>query len=211
MKLLNKHRGFTIVELMIATTVLSVILLLVTGMMISIGNLFYKGVNQARVQDDVRSISDEFAEQLKYSGSDAIQPAAKPETYGSTTYNVRVICIAGTRYTYVLGTQIGTGASHIPHVLWRDSWSGACTQADLTINQPTPKGVELIAPNSRLSNLIISASSPYDITVTVSYGDDDLMNNPSSTTPICIGNTGDQFCAVAGLHTIAVRRLLGGL
>jgi hypothetical protein len=67
----------------------------------------------------------------------------------------------------------------------------------------------LIAPNSRLSNLSVSSTgSPYSIDVTVTYGDDDLLNNPHSTSPTCKGVTGDQFCAVAGLNTIAVERII---
>ena len=58
----DKQAGFTIVELMIATAILSTILLLVTTMMINIGNLYYKGVNQARVQDGVRTLADDVGE-----------------------------------------------------------------------------------------------------------------------------------------------------
>lgn len=203
-------RGFTIVELMIATSVLSVILLLVTGMMISIGNLFYKGVNQARIQDNVRSISDEITEQLKYSGSEPVQPPAINETFSSHTFSVQVLCVGGTRYTYVLGVQIGTSSGQLPHVLWRDAAASPCAQADLTQNSPTAKGAELIAPNSRLANLVVSKTgSPYTVDTTVAYGDDDLLSGPNSTTPLCKGNTGDQFCAVASLHTLATRRLFG--
>ncbi len=68
---LNRHQplkanqqAFTIIELMIATTVVSVILLMVSIIMINIGGLYYKGFSQARTQDNLRSISDEVARQL---------------------------------------------------------------------------------------------------------------------------------------------------
>ncbi len=59
------QKGFTIIELMIATAVLSTILVMVTVVMVNIGSLYYKGINQARVQDDVRSIADEIIKNIQ--------------------------------------------------------------------------------------------------------------------------------------------------
>jgi prepilin-type N-terminal cleavage/methylation domain-containing protein len=224
-QLIRGQKGFTIVELMIATTVLSVILLLVTVMMISIGNLFSKGVNQARVQDNVRSISDEFAQQLKFTGATltwTTNPAnitindlgGIPHVYVKNAF-----CIGDTRYSFIVGVQIGTASNQIRHVLWRDSLSGvgatACDPVNLQ-NNITTAGTELIAPNSRLTDLRISGTSPYTIDLGLAYGDDDLLSNPHSTgppqpEPLCTGNVGDQFCATAKLHTVAVNRKNAGL
>jgi prepilin-type N-terminal cleavage/methylation domain-containing protein len=212
----NHHQnGFTIVELMLATAILSVILLLVTVVMINISNLYYKGINQTRVQDDVRSITDELAQQLELNGN---SPTPNTYTYGSVT--VQAICIGTTRYSYVLLTEIGgkyqdLGAL-IPHILWRDTTTDtACTPLDLAQSDPTlgvmtssSNGTELIAPDSRLTYFAVSASSPYTIQVGVAYGAGDLLNlNGLNTT--CKGNIGDQFCAAASLKTIAVQRISG--
>ena len=51
------QKGFTVLELMIATTVFSVMLLLTTTGMIQIGKVYYKGLVTAKTQDTVRSIS----------------------------------------------------------------------------------------------------------------------------------------------------------
>ena len=66
------ENGFTIVELMIATTVLSVILLLASVVIIGIGNLFYKGVAQSQTQGDVRTIIDDVSQHLKLDGGNVI-------------------------------------------------------------------------------------------------------------------------------------------
>src|SRR5689334_11132650 len=111
-----RQKGFTIIELMIATAILSTILLLVTVLMINIGNLYYKGINQARVQDNVRSISDEVAQHLQLGDS---------FSQASGDNSEQAYCVGTVRYTYVIGVQIGkpapgASAPAYQHVLWRD-------------------------------------------------------------------------------------------
>jgi prepilin-type N-terminal cleavage/methylation domain-containing protein len=222
----NNQTGFTIVELMIATAILSTILLLVTAMMINIGNLYYKGVNQARVQDGVRTIADDVTQQLKF--GDLL--TGGPWTVGSgvNTFHEQAYCIGNIRYTYILGYQIGTGIDYLarpqaPHVLWRDTnpSPGSCTEVDLTASPSG--GTELIPPNSRLTSFSITTSytSAYAVTVGVAYGGMDLLTLPYSASPIdnlaadppifvtCKGLTGDQFCATAHLTTIVTQRITG--
>jgi len=213
----DKQAGFTIVELMIATAILSTILLLVTTMMINIGNLYYKGVNQARVQDGVRTIADDVTQQLKF--GDLL--TGGPWTVGSgvDTFHEQAYCVGNIRYTYILGYQIGTGTDYLtrpqaPHVLWRDAnpSPGSCTEVDLTAS-PTG-GTELIPPNSRLTSFSISASTTtsYAVTVGVAYGGLDLLSGPTDSPPTfvtCTGVTGDQFCATAHLTTIVAQRIAG--
>jgi prepilin-type N-terminal cleavage/methylation domain-containing protein len=203
------QRGFTIIELMIATTVLSVILLLVTTMIISIGSLFYKGINQSRVQDGARNLTDEISQRLQLSGT--VPQAGQ----SSSNAAVNVYCIGGTRYTYIANVQIGhqqnnTGPVY-NHILWRDEPSAGCTQvmgkfvsADLTLSDPSNGQVsgaglqdsaELAPANSRLTSFCIgtlnpangncqfSSASPYTINVGIAYGDDDLLCDNDSTFP----------------------------
>jgi prepilin-type N-terminal cleavage/methylation domain-containing protein len=234
-KLYSNQKGFTIIELMIATTVLSVILVLVTVLMISIGNLYYKGVSQARVQDDVRSTADELGQHLQLTSVSPAQsnPADTNNAFSGIVMNA--YCIGATRYSYVMGVQIGqkppSAIVALKHVLWRDTIpTGAnCLAANLTAATPTDKvgngtnGTELIAPRSRLTQFCIgtvssggvcttNVNSPYTIAIGVAYGDGDLLQNInapplSSPNAVCTGSKGDQFCATAYLNTTVVRRL----
>ena len=54
----SKQKGFTTVELMIAISVFSVIILMTTVVITGIGNTFNRGINQARTQNSVRMIAD---------------------------------------------------------------------------------------------------------------------------------------------------------
>ncbi|HVX56619.1 MAG TPA: hypothetical protein VHA37_02700 [Candidatus Saccharimonadales bacterium] len=193
MKVRHSEDGFTIIELMIATGVLATILLLVTVVMVGIGNLYYKGIDQSRVQDDTRNITDDIAQQLQLNGQSL-------STASWSARHEQAYCIGNTRYTYVLGAEIGkpapgpTPGPTYQHVLWRDAnpTPGSCsidpgdidnvTPVDLQNSTPSPGGSELIGPNSRLSAFSITPTgggSPYSIVVGVAYGDDDLLCNSS--------------------------------
>jgi prepilin-type N-terminal cleavage/methylation domain-containing protein len=187
-KITLNQKAFTIVELMIATAILSVILILVTAMMIGIGNLYYKGSSQAEIQDNIRSITDTIAQDLQLNGSSLLTDphvnSGDPRSY----------CIGTTRYTYVLGQEI-TSASPAPtyqsnHVLWRDTVdAGTCPEMpaanfnSLTLNTSDPNGTdgtELIGPNSMLTNFSITGNgaaggSPFTVMISEAYGSNDLL------------------------------------
>jgi prepilin-type N-terminal cleavage/methylation domain-containing protein len=232
--MIGKHRlprdsqsGFTIIELMIATAILSTILVIVTVVMISIGSLYYKGINEAQVQDNTRNISIELSEHLQLSDGFTTDLGVNPAI-------PRAYCIGTTRYTYIDGIQLGKSATY-KHVLWRDTVvaGGACPAAgpgaaDLTNAQPSPGGTELMPPLSRLTAFTVTGASPYTVSVGIAYGDDDLLcdngtpgdcaptapvsinlwnPNPPHGTVLCKGQKGDQYCATATLTTTVVRRL----
>lgn len=233
-RLTRSHRegGFTIIELMIATAVLSILLVMVTVMMVSIGKLYYKGINQARIQDNVRSLSDEVARHLQLGDNFFHVTSGSEEAY----------CVGSTRYTFILYKQIGSNGGapdyQYPHVLWRDKnpTPGSCPSAlpNLAANPPSAGGAELVAPHSRLTGFSITSTagtSPYTIGIGEAYGDNDLicvttapgcasdgvqsavaaLISGGGSAPIntikCKGRTGDQFCATASLTTTVVRRL----
>lgn len=202
----DSQAGFTIVELMIATAVLSTILLLATVLMTNIGNLYQKGVNQANTQDEARSIIDQASQDLKYNPS-FTSGSAQTSLPGGTAVTIYAYCIGSVRYSFITGYKIGSSGTDTtpqggsypwpvsPHVLWRDNGSSTyttglhnitgCTPVNVTdpdgaLVTSDPSGTELIAPNSRLSAFSISDSSPYNIVVGVAYGDVDLLSNAGS-------------------------------
>src|ERR1700679_3076592 len=144
MSVRRSENGFTIIELMIATAVLSTIILLVTVLMINISNLYYKGINQSRAQDTARSIIDDVSSHLELSN---LSPATGSTAYPGPSSGdaVSAYCIDNTRYSYAVGTEIGNKPSSgvnpvvLQHVLWRDTIASgaACTPADLTLNNPS--------------------------------------------------------------------------
>jgi len=197
----NNETGFTILELLIATAILSIILLLVTVVMISIGSLYNKGLSESNTQDTARNIVSQISSQLELSADDA--------TYGQGTVsnvNVSAYCIGGIRYSFVLNTLPGENGNTLQHVFWKDVPTGYCNPnfpADLTQSNPSgasaTNGEELISPSTRLTSFCIGSevtvnatcnnsstlSSPYVVSIGLAFGSADLLcdNNPSPSEP----------------------------
>jgi prepilin-type N-terminal cleavage/methylation domain-containing protein len=147
--------GFTILELMIATSVLAVILLLATAVMISIGQLYYKGETQSIIQDNTRSALDQLTKDIQLSTNQPLQSGTDlyeyDTSYPAGAYTAYAFCIQApnyeVRYSYVTQLQVGIkgyttvptiAASQIEHALWRDQIisGSACTPANLTAANP---------------------------------------------------------------------------
>lgn len=206
---LKDEKGFTIVELLIATAILSIIILISTAVMLNIGNLYYKGATISREQDDVHNIVSDISQQIELSDS---QPKTQSFTFINDQGNpvtANVYCIGTVRYTAVVGYQIGT---QVPEVLWRDKIPDNTCPTLKSVPWPDTNGYEMIAPGSMLTYFNISSSSPFDIQVSIAYGSSlagSLLNldtsNYNRTT--CKGLSGDQYCATASLQEVVDQRL----
>lgn len=206
----EEQKGFTIVELMVALSVLSILLVMSTVILIQIGRLYTKGVNQAATQNAARDIINDLSSQLQVSGN-----APDSSTPG-------VICIGNLRYTFNLNHKLVTppaSGTYVIHVLWRDTLAdnSSCVAVNLTAVTPSDthtlpgSGVEMIPLNARLTDFLITSNqnNTYAIKVTVAYGDDDLVNYDSvHDTTTCSNGIGTEFCAVSSLNITVARRLV---
>lgn len=225
MKLRRQQAGFTILELLIATLVFSVIFLGVTTAVIQMSKLYYKGVVTGRTQETTRGIMDRVAQQLQFGSDDAAQAVDK--TYlvsGAPSGNLtfKAFCIGGTRYTYRLNTQVNDDVasgsfdpamSRLRHALWRDSVPpGSCEPADLSQAEPSVgvNGEEMLGDNMRLSQLDVScnAQSICTVSVGVIYGDNELIQFDASGNPVrCQTIIGNQWCAASQFTTTVLKRV----
>lgn len=138
--LANSSDGFTIVELMIALTIMSIILVISTIVLIQIGGLYDKGVSGSNLQNTARAIVSDVSSGIQFSGynpavrecspyasqdssdldNDCFNPNEispnpdYPYTYNDGT-NTPVYeyayCIGTTRYSYILNVELGTDSS----------------------------------------------------------------------------------------------------
>lgn len=202
-KLTADKKGFTIVELLIATLVFSVVLLAVTVGIIQITRVYYKGINEANTQDTARGVMDTISQAIQFSGSD-VYPTASSAPGASTSF-----CIGNQQFSYKLGYQLvesSPNTNQTTKALWQSTTSG-CTGNPAA----APTGLELLSPKMRLSNLTVSEVNGdpniWKVSVRVVYGDDDLLNNPTGTDASCKGDAGGQFCSVSELTTTVVKRV----
>jgi prepilin-type N-terminal cleavage/methylation domain-containing protein len=197
-------RGFTIIELMIALSVMSVILVISTIILINLGLLYTKGTNQANTQNITRNIVNELASQLQLG-------TANPTI--STGGSVEAICIGSQRYSYRRGHQLDA-SNGSDHALWRDTrnTSGPCVPFDLAnpsadASEVPDSGAELLLPQMQLVDFTIDTppttpQGTYSIKVTVAYGDPSLLLPGNH----CTGKEGTQYCAVSSLTQNITRR-----
>ena len=199
------ERGFTIVELMIALSVLSIILVISSMTMIQLGKLFTKGTNEANVQTITRNVMNDVASTIQLNSGKFVQ-------------NGNAFCIGTQRYTINPGQAIGSSVTTTYHALWRDTITNSANCVPHNLSGPgeptddaatfsTPNsGAELLSHLMRLNAFTIhdDGSSIYTITVTIIYGDDDTLNASHTA---CAGGVGSEYCAVSSLTDTVVKRL----
>lgn len=222
------HYGFTIIELLIATTVFSVILMSATAALIQLGRMYYKGVITSKTQGVARTVMDDVSRTIQFSSGNIIEIVETTPSPTSVPINVR--CVGTTRYTYVLGTQVNNTLSdgtyiaspsrQILHALWQDKVGAEGCNAnipDLTRVNPysatsvsNKKGRELLENNMRLQEFNVVAqdasADSFSVSVKVIYGDDDLLDNVAEQTA-CKGSVvGGQWCAISELSSVVYSR-----
>lgn len=211
--------GFTIVEFMIATTVFSVVLLVVTAAVLYIGRTYQRSLYASSTQAATSNLVDTLAQAIKFSGG-TIDLASSGET--------RSICVGNRQFLYVIGRQLDGGSEVATQtrnaVVTRQR--NNCTIEPLT-GTVSGSFTELLGRGMRLSRLDITPTgSMYTISARVAYGDDDLLCSPTqfpgscdSATPMTAANlksardlvckpmSGSEFCAVSEISTTVYRRL----
>jgi prepilin-type N-terminal cleavage/methylation domain-containing protein len=205
-----QEKGFTIVELMIATMVFSLILLLATMAILQITRVYFKGVTESNTQNTARSVIDTISQAIQFSGG----PVAT--TSGSATpSSPKAFCVGNTRFSYDTGWQLEDGSPDNTkhqafHALVMDTFANCNQSTPQALGQQAVSGRELLSPHMRLSNVQVNnvGTNLYRVTVRVVYGDDDLLGNPTAADAKCMGVTaGTQFCSVSELSTVVVKRV----
>lgn len=205
------QRGFTIMELLIATLVFSIVLLLVTAGILQIARVYLKGVTESNTQNTARSIMDTISQAIQFSGGDVTEAIA---TTPGTDYS---FCVGNQQFSYRLGWQVEDRHDPTPtvtqtwHALVQNSASGCSSSSPAQVlTSETISGRDLVGPHMRLSKLIVDniGGNLYKVQVKVVYGDSDLLNNPTAGNASCRGvQAGTQFCSVSELSTIVVKRV----
>jgi len=229
------QRGFTIVELMVATVVFSVVLIVLTAGVIAITRTYSKGIVLNKTQTAARSILDSIAQTIEFNGGTIDWP---PGVGGAEALQGRG-CVGNQAYDFRLGFQLLDSPSdpdQAAHGVVRTSGVAGCH------HEAAPdfgSGTELLSPHMRLASLNVKPVNVndrlYEVDVTVAYGDYDLLCSPSlnghaggcnDTDPsvtlqgndiqqfvtrpdlTCHSGADTQFCAVSALRTVVQQRLV---
>lgn len=210
----KRHQaGFTVLELMVATSVFAVVLMVLTAGVLAFSRDYFKSIAENNAQATARGIINDIAQNLQFGSNFS--------TMNSPTASVDGFCIDQTAYSYSVGYQVvpsPSASDQRRHGLVK-SVNGNCTgstaldlsNSSLTLNN---KQQELLGDHMRLGILSVDelGGGSYRIHVKVIYGDSDLLTNPDDgdwSNVGCISGSGSQFCAVSDLSTVVQARLAG--
>lgn len=234
-KLSIGNKGFTIVEMMIALSVLSTILIMGTVIIVQIGRLYTKGTNAANTQNAARAVLNDVASAMQFSGTQpkACSPGTTDTVCGFTSINysgsansekIYASCINKIRYSFVLNRKQGTDFDDkkTPHVIWRDVMKNGSSCQPLDIAQEKvkadslsveaagsdSKGHDLLGEHMRLSKfrLVETAENSGVYKVEVwTAFGDSDLVKPDGSG--CNTIVGSQFCATSLLSVTVTRRI----
>ena len=186
------QKGFTIVELMIAITVFSLVLIVILSGVLGFTRAYYKGINSSATQSAARTAMNAMAQAVQFGGA---TPSPGPGYF----------CVGTKEFAYKIGSELPAGS----YALYQFT-PGACIDPATISNFPAGiNGQELLGPHMRLAafNSAQQGTSPlWTISLTVVYGDDDLLTGSGPNTQ-CKQQTGFQFCSVVSLQTTVAQRI----
>jgi prepilin-type N-terminal cleavage/methylation domain-containing protein len=192
-------RGFTIIELLIATVVFSVVLLILTGAIIQFTRIYYKGVIVSRAQETARNVVSDISGAVQFSGKSSVTPVTLPSPPSAGWF-----CVGAKRYTFRYGIQV----TSTQHALVADNCSGALPS--MTTAYPAGStATELLGDGMQLVNIGVSqvgSSNLYTVTLHIAYGANGDLVLPAKQECQAIIR-GGQFCAVAKLNTTVAKRI----
>lgn len=220
----RRQAGFTIVELMIATLVFSVILVVITTGVLHFSSAYYKGINSSTTQTATAGVMNAVSQAIQFSPASSVQPPAPLAGDASTKY----LCAGNQEFLFKPGVQEPAGVS-----IYQFNTGGTCynssNSADATYYGNAPgwdKRLDLLQDHMRLAQLKVTGldARSWNVTVKVAYGDDDLLCAPTSDPGSCAASAanltdftkddltcrpgnGSQFCNVSTLSTTVVTRL----
>jgi prepilin-type N-terminal cleavage/methylation domain-containing protein len=210
-------RGFTIIELLIAMSVFSVVLMMVTVAIMQISKVYYKGVTETNTQSTARGIMDTITQAIQFNGGTVTAtPGAPGNPAPGGSYD---FCVNNQEFSYRPGYQLidnSPGTHQTNHSLVVRTVSGCSSPTGQNLSAGGVTGRELMAPNMRLSSMVVQnlGNNLYKVQVRVVYGDDTLLISPSGNSnaaaapdAACRGGAGQQFCSVSDLSAIVISRV----
>ncbi len=197
--------GFTIIELLIATVVFSLVVMVITVSIMQFTKQYYGGTVASTTQSTARALVDDVTRSIQYNKSGIYELKIGAD--------VRGYCMGGSkRYSFMPFQKV----SATKHGLVADVPNGGCNStADAPLNLSsattlsTPYAREMLGERMRLAKFKIEdqTNGLWLVTVKVVYGDDDLLTSTTADTMQCKPGSGSQFCAVSELTTTVKRRV----
>lgn len=202
-------QGFTVIELMIATAVFSLVLLVSLIGFLQIGQIFYKGLAVTQTSQAARQLGDALKQDIAFNAS---ANGISVQTASSPGGQVQYFCAGPNRYTFKQGVKLDSATENISAGKF-----GLVKDSLTTTGCPAPYGpgsvgfsnpTELLGNKMRVSQIVVNQLAPpndklYNLSIRVVYGDDDVLTdlNTPADTKCQSGTNSSRYCYVYELKT----------
>lgn len=208
----KRQSGFTIIELMIAISIFSVILLVCMSAIVFMGRLYYKGISNAKTQEVARSTVDEISDAIKFN----VQTVQLVSSSGGWD---GAYCIGSKKFSFKKNKVLVKNPSNSSQtnqtnealVVSNDTACGSGSVSPTPTNNSANPKKELLGEGMRVVDFSVTpqySTKVVSVSLTVAFGGDgtesdrDIFNYASNTNTITScrsGYAGAQFCSVNSL------------
>ncbi|HWB38787.1 MAG TPA: prepilin-type N-terminal cleavage/methylation domain-containing protein [Candidatus Saccharimonadales bacterium] len=162
----HKSAGFTILEVMIATAILSTVLLVASFVIVAIGRLYTKGTTGASLQNNVRNIVQTLSDGVQYAtASSQMQSGSRTDTFHGLAVKLNSVCAGNVEITYaadiIPNVNLGSTPYSMPYTIWQSQTPGSGCQpipidsyTSSTPQNATSQNIGL--PNEAIHSLTLS-------------------------------------------------------
>lgn len=154
MKNRRSQPGFTLIELMIATVVFSLVMLVLLASFLQIGRIFYKGISYASTQESGRAISESISDDVRFAKRVTMSPTGPYRLGSSDTY---WFCIGKYRYTYTLYEQLSVADLNNPLKGVQRTVNESCAEPNST--QPGLSRQQMLGPEMQINKFIFNCTN----------------------------------------------------
>lgn len=200
----NKKEGFTIVELMIAISVFSVVMIIATTGILLIARQYQSGVTKTAMQSATRDIHQKISDSIKY---------GKELILFSNVDGFTGMCVGNERYYYKIpnkadGTNITNGSDFgsMGNLFYEKKSSGEYNSSNCSSTLSTDAST-LLPSGAKVAHFYVDTTNN-KIDTTFVKGDYDLFDLPSTPAGLqCKSGVGNEWCSVVSLSSIVNPRL----
>ena len=191
------EKGFTVIELMIATLIFSVILVAITAGVMNFTKAYYRSTFDSMTQNSVRNITEAVTKAVQFGKAPIVIPAAPGSNY---------FCAGGYMFVYTTNkSEMYTSGSTTTGFYMKPNLDAGCTYTPIAAGE---KVTQFLTDRMSVQYVKFEQTSQgANITVKIAYGDPTWLTTLGQNAQCTPGN-GSQFCSVSAMTASATQRTL---
>jgi prepilin-type N-terminal cleavage/methylation domain-containing protein len=200
----KRSAGFTVVELMIAITVFSAVITLVSAAVIQVGRMYQQGVTKTKILDASRELHQDFAQNVQY-GADISSGVSDLDLGVDPFGDTKVWCAGITRYSWIPAKADSSNLAVAQDSFKVDTVAAfsdcTSTAIDAGAKKPLPKDTFVSVFT------VTEASGAYTLNTRFAYGDADMFQGNDITKSCRTSVAGGEYCAAVDFSSTVIQKV----